>query len=521
MNVNKNLKELTVLYEISKVLTTSLDLKVIGQNVLRILSDQLQMERGTLTLLDFETHEIAIKVAYGLSEEEIKRGKYRIGEGITGEVMQKGEAIVVPDISLEPRFLNRTGARIRIKDSKISFICVPIKVGNEILGTLSIDKKCPENINELKDDEHLLIVLASLLGPAIKLKQNTQIEKKRLIDENTNLRNELKGKYKINNMVGNSPRMVDIYKKVLQVSKSNASVLLRGESGTGKELIARAIHFNSNRADGPFIKVSCAAIPETLLEDELFGHEKGAFTGAIDKRIGRFELASGGTLFLDEIGDISGATQIKLLRVIQERKFERLGGNNTINADIRLITATNRNLENAVEDGTFRADLYYRLNVVPIFIPALRERKEDIPALALHFLNITNRENNKNVSLSPEILEIFIKYDWPGNVRELENCIERLVVMSSDEKINNDNLYFYEFNLNKDNSTEKTSISHLEVKPYDISNKLTKTLEEIEKEQIIEALRECANVQAKAARRLGITMRKLGLRIKKYGIIVN
>ncbi|MBI4650873.1 sigma 54-interacting transcriptional regulator, partial [Candidatus Desantisbacteria bacterium] len=298
--MNKKLKELTVLYEISKVLTTSLDLKIIGQNILKILSDQLSMERGSLTLLDIESHEIVIKVAYGLSEDEIQRGKYRIGEGITGEVIEKGEPIVVPDISLEPRFLNRTGARKKIKDFPLSFICVPIKVGNEVLGTLSIDKKRPDNLDELNNDEDLLTAIAYFIGPAVKLKQNTNEEKKRLIEENINLRNELKDKYKIDNMVGNSPHMVEIYKKVLQVSKSNATVLLRGESGTGKELIAKAIHFNSNRADGPFIKVSCAALPETLLEDELFGHTKGAFTGAFETRIGRFELASGGTLFLDE-----------------------------------------------------------------------------------------------------------------------------------------------------------------------------------------------------------------------------
>lgn len=516
--MNKKLKELTVLYEISKVLISSLDLKIIGQNILKILSDQLSMERGSLTLLDLESHEIVIKVAYGLSEDEIRRGKYRIGEGITGEVIEKGEPIVVPDISLEPRFLDRTGARKKIRDFPLSFICVPIKVENEVLGTLSIDKKRPDNLDELKDDEYLLTAIAYFIGPAVKLKQNTNEEKKRLIEENINLRNELKDKYKVDNMVGNSPVMVEIYKKVLQVSKSNATVLLRGESGTGKELIAKAIHFNSNRADGPFIKVSCAALPENLLEDELFGHVKGAFTGASENRIGRFELASGGTLFLDEIGDISGSTQIKLLRVLQERKFEKLGGNKTIDVDIRLITATSRNLEKAIIDGVFRADLYYRLNVVPIFILPLRERKGDIPALVLHFLQKFNNENNKNISISHDILEIFMKYDWPGNVRELENYIERLVVMSSDEKITSDSLSFIEFNIEKSASDTGIKTPSAQV---NISNELTKNLEEIEKEKILESLRVCANVQSKAARRLGITQRKLGLRIKKYGIVLD
>ncbi len=511
--MEKKLKELTVLYEISKAITASIDLKIIGQSILKILFEKLSMERGTLTLFDFLTREIVIEVAHGLSAEEINRGRYRIGEGITGEVLEKGKPVVVPDISREPRFLDRTGARKKAKTSPISFICVPIKVGSEVLGTLSIDMRCPENLDELNENEHLLTVVASLLGPAVKLKQLTAQEKQQLIEENINLRNELKDRYKIDNMVGNSPMMIDIYKKVLQVSKSNATVLLRGESGTGKELIAKAIHFNSPRFNKPFIKVSCAALPETLLEDELFGHERGAFTGAADTRIGRFELASEGTLFLDEIGDISPATQIKLLRVLQERKFERLGGNKTIEVNIRLITATNHNLEKAVKDGIFRHDLYYRLNVVPIFLPPLRERKEDIPILISHFLQKNNKENNKNITISSDVIKTFMNYFWPGNVRELENYIERLVVMSTNEKITSNDISLMELGVeNIDYAVNQTA-------PVDnIPVKNSNTLYEIEKEKIIDILKSCAYVQSKAAKKLGITPRQLGLRIKKYRI---
>ncbi len=265
----------------------------------------------------------------------------------------------------------------------------------------------------------------------IKLVVKNALERSRLMGENVELKQELKGRYKFDNIVGQSGKMQEVYKIIERVAGSNATVLIRGESGTGKELVARAIHYNSPRAQKQFVAVSCAALPETLLESELFGHEKGSFTGATGQKIGRFELAHQGTLFLDEIPEVSPAVQVKLLRALQEREFERVGGTKTVKVDVRLIAATNRDLEQLVADGVFRADLYYRLQVIQVFLPSLRERREDIPPLAEHFIQKFNKENAKEVKfLSPEALELVMKYDWPGNIRELENAIERCVVLA-------------------------------------------------------------------------------------------
>ncbi len=265
----------------------------------------------------------------------------------------------------------------------------------------------------------------------IKLVVKNALERSRLLEENVELRQELKSRYKFDNIVGSSGKMQEVYRIIERVAASNATVLIRGESGTGKELIARAIHYNSPRAQKPFIAVSCAALPETLLESELFGHEKGSFTGATGQKIGRFELATQGTLFLDEIPEVSPGVQVKLLRALQEREFERVGGTKTVKVDVRLIAATNRDLEQLVADGVFRADLYYRLQVIQVFLPSLRERMEDIAPLVEHFIQKFNKENGKAVKfLSPEAMDLVMKYEWPGNIRELENAIERCVVLA-------------------------------------------------------------------------------------------
>ena len=322
-----------------------------------------------------------------------------------------------------------------------------------------------------------------------------------------------KTRYHSENLVGQSLRMVEVYKSVQKVSQSKATVLLRGESGTGKELIARAIHYSSPRADRPFIKLNCAALPEALLENELFGHEKGAFTGAGELRRGRFELADSGTLFLDEIGDMPITIQVKLLRVLQETNFERLGGDKTIEVDVRLIAATHRNLEAAMKEGAFREDLYWRLNVVPIFLPPLRERKGDIPLLIEHFLDRFNKENHKKVEISPEMINLMMDYDWPGNVRELENCIERLVILAENEMVAFDNIpetirtYF------KDMQAVTTPV--VAKKPGSLSSRIAS----LEREQIIQALEKCGWVQARAARLLGLTPRQIAYKMAKYKIV--
>ena len=376
--------EITALYEISKLLGSSLNLKSNLRGVMRVLSEYLDMKRGTVALRS--NSEVSIVAAHGMTEEEIKKGRYKLGEGIIGRVAKLGSPIVIPSIGDEPLFLNKTGARKIIKKENIAFLCVPIKFKNETLGVLSVDRLFGSKVISFEEDLRLLKIIASLIAQTVKLHMEIEKEREAFLEEKENLKQQLKGKYRLENIIGQSDRMQEVFGAVHSVAPSKANVLLRGESGTGKELIAKAIHYMSPRAKGPFIKFNCASIPEGLLESELFGHEKGAFTGAMAMRKGRFELADGGTIFLDEIGDLPLALQPKILRVLQEKEFERVGGEKTTKVDVRLIAATSRNLEYLVSEGKFREDLYYRLNVVPVFLPPLREKIEDIPLLSEYFL---------------------------------------------------------------------------------------------------------------------------------------
>ena len=478
---------------------------------MEILSTILGMRRGTLTLLNPTTKELNIEVAYGLTNEEKARGKFRIGEGITGKVFEQQEPMVIPDIGKEPLFLNRTRSRGDIEKQNIAFLCVPVRVKGETIGVLSADRLFGERIS-LEEDLRVLTIIASLIGQTVKLNQIIDDEKKELIEQNQTLQEALRAKYQFKNLVGQSKRMQDVYEAIHRVSQSKATVLLRGESGTGKELIAHAIHYNSPRKDNPFIKLNCAAFPETLLESELFGHEKGSFTGAIARREGRFFLAHEGTLFLDEISEIPMSMQVKLLRVLQERKFERVGGADTLHVDIRLIAATNRDLERAVKEGNFREDLYFRLNVVPIFIPPLRDRRDDISVLIEHFLKRFNLENQKGVRFSSKALDLFLAYPWPGNVRELENAIERVVVMSQNRVVQVEDV------------KPILSLSLVQTEGPLVPEKqemssLPEKVVSIERAQIIQALEKCGWVQTRAAKLLGLTPRQMGYRIIKYGIL--
>lgn len=503
--------ELTTLYEIAKRLGASLDPRVTLSSILEILSENMGMRRGTLTLIDPETNKLYIELAHGLTAEERGRGIYKIGEGITGRVVETGEPIIVPDVGKEPLFLNRTRSRGDISRENISFISVPVKVKGKTIGVLSVDRLFTDRSISLEEDVRVLTIVASLIGQAITIAKIIELERENLIKEKMTLQRELKTPYRFANIVYQSDKMREALDAAWRVSQSKATVLLRGESGTGKELIARAIHYHSKRCDKPFISVNCAAIPDTLIESDLFGHEKGAFTGATHAKSGRFELADAGTLFLDEIGDIPLSTQVKLLRVLQEKRFERVGGSKGITVDVRIITATNQNLEEAVRKGDFREDLYYRLNVVPIRIPPLRDRKEDIPPLVGHFLQIYNEENGREIKISNEALDTLLMYDWPGNVRELENCVERMIVMARNELIMAEDV---PINIGTSLMTGKSFESgvHSPIKTLD------KTVEEMEKDRILEALKRCGYVQARAARQLGITPRQIGYKMKKYGI---
>ena len=500
----RELEELSLLFEISQTLDKSLDLRDVVGPLLRTMAGKMGMMRGTLTLLNRESGEIAIEEAYGLSESQRERGKYKLGEGITGKVIQTGKPAVIPRISEEPMFLNRTGARENLKKQDISFICVPIKLGKEIIGALSVDRLFGDTV-AFKEDLRLLSIISLMIGQAVRLRQQMRMERNQLLEENIQLKEQLKDRFRPANIIGKSNAMQAVYDLIAQVCKSNTSVLIWGESGTGKELVANAIHYNSLRASKPFIKVNCAALPETVIESELFGHEKGSFTGAIGQRKGRFELAHGGSIFLDEVGDLSPATQIKLLRVLQEKEFERVGGITTIKTDVRIIAATNRNLEKLVEEEKFREDLYYRLNVFPIYMPPLRERKTDVPLLADYFVGKYSKANHKNICrISTPAIDMLMSYHWPGNVRELENCIERAVILSNDDVIHGHHL---PPTLQTAESTGTTNGGNFQ-----------ETLNNLERELILDALKSTRGNRTKAAHTLGLTERLMGLRVKKYKI---
>ena len=498
------LQRLKLLYDVSEILSRSADLREVAGPVLEALADQMKMSRGTLTILNRRSNEILIEAAHGLSPEQIRRGRYRLGEGITGKVVETGRPAVVPRISQEPMFLDRTGARQKINREDISFICVPIKAGNEVFGALSVDHLYSGEV-ALQEDVRLLTTLASMIAQAVKLRLDMMEESERLEAENLRLREELRQKWQPANIIGRSSAMQKVYDLIAQVAPSNATVLIRGESGTGKELVAHAIHASSPRADGPFIKVNCAALPETILESELFGHEKGAFTGAIAERQGRFELAHGGTIFLDEIGDLSPSSQIKLLRVLQEREFERVGGAKPFRVNVRVITATNRDLEQFMRDGKFREDLYYRLNVFPLFIPPLRSRKTDIPLLIDHFLEKFSRDSHKRVRrISTPAIEMLMSYHWPGNVRELENIIERAVLMAEGDVVRSSHL--------------PPTLQMAQPQAETAGRSLEARVGEFEREILVDALKVSRGSMARAARLLQTTERIFAYKVKRYGI---
>jgi Nif-specific regulatory protein len=497
-------RELECLSMISDALSSSLDLRATLEEIFQVLADRMGMSRGTLTLLNPRTGELAIEIAHGLSFEEQQRGRYHVGEGITGRVVESGQPMIIPRIGGEPLFLDRTRSRRHIPKENVSFLCVPITVGRNILGALSVDRLFTEDV-ALKEDLRLLTIIAAMVGQAVKLHQVLQDEKERLIGENIKLHQELQERYRLQNIISNNRKMQEVFQAIDQVSQSDATVLIRGESGTGKELVASAIHYNSNRSGGPFVRVSCAALPESIIESELFGHERGAFTGALAAKRGRFESAHSGTIFLDEIGDLSPTVQVKLLRVLQEREFERVGSSRTIPIDVRIIAATHQDLEAAIIGGRFREDLYYRLNVFPLYLPPLRERKTDILLLAEHFLETYCKQYNKPIRrISTPAIDMLMAYHWPGNVRELENWIERAVIVCNEEVI-----YSYHF---------PATLQTAEATGTQVRSSLKSAVAHYERDLIIDALKSTRGNRSKAAKLLQTTERILGYKIQNYEI---
>ncbi len=500
----KRIEEVTLLYEISLALNEHLDLKKSLYKVLDILSTSLDMVRGTITILDPLRNEIYIEVAHGISRTAVSKVKYKLGEGITGRVIQSGKGIAISKISDEPHFLNRTASRRSKTSEELSFFCIPIKKGNRVIGALSVDRPFDENYH-LKEGRKLLSVVATMVAQHVINLETIRLDKEQLREENRRLRKRLEDKYRITNIIGNSNKMREVYHMISQVSKSNATVLIRGESGTGKELAAHSIHYNSHRVKNAFVKVNCAALPANLIESELFGHEKGAFTGAIRQKPGKFELANKGTIFLDEIGALDLEVQASLLRVLQEKEFERVGGHKTIKTDVRVIAATNKNLEEAVEENSFRGDLYYRLNVFPIYMPPLRERKTDILLLADHFLEKYSQENDKDIRrLSTPAIDMLMNYHWPGNVREVENCIERAVLLCEEGVVHS-----YHLPPTLQTGVESDTLPALS---------LEDAVGNLEREMIIDALKNTYGNITQAAEILQTTVRKFAYKAQKHDI---
>ncbi|HKS43071.1 MAG TPA: sigma 54-interacting transcriptional regulator [Blastocatellia bacterium] len=497
------IRKLTTLLDVSQALSTTLNLRAALHRVLEILEQHHGMIRSTVTLLHDDSDELQIEAANGITADG-QRARYKIGEGITGRVVESGKHIVVPQVSREPLFLNRAAQRKELGKQELTFVCVPIILNRKSVGAIGIDLRFKKD-RDYDRTVRFLRVIASMIAQAVKVQRSVEAERQRLMDENIHLRQELKERYDFTNIVGNSGPMRLVYEQVAQVARTNTTVLIRGDSGTGKELIAHSIHYNSPRANKPFIKVSCAALPETLIESELFGYEKGAFTGAQARKKGRFDLAEGGTLFLDEIGDLNLSTQVKLLRVLQEREFERLGGIETVKINVRLIAATNKELEKAIAEGTFREDLFYRLNVFTIFVPPLRERKPDVLLLADHFLEKYSHEHGKNIKrISTPAIDMLTAYHWPGNVRELENCIERAALVCDGNVIHGHHLP----------PTLQTASSSGTVTRLS----LITAVEAYEKDLILDALKTARGNRARAAKLLDTTERILGYKVKKYAI---
>ena len=496
-------RQLEALYAVSQILASGTQERETLGHVLDTLDRQLALNHGTITLLSVGGEDIRIEAAHDLSLAQSRTIVYRIGEGVTGRVMQTGKPMIVPKVSQEPLFLNRF-ERWNVTKSELSFICVPISIGSDVIGTISVDRPFDPS-DHLDDQMRLLSIVASMIANDLRARREAGIERQHLEDENVRLRHELEDRFRPENIIGNSNAMHDVYRQIHHVAATNTTVLIRGESGTGKELVAHALHFTGLKKDGPFIKVNCAALNENLLESELFGHEKGAFTGAIQTRKGRLEEAHNGTIFLDEIGEFSLATQVKLLRVLQEREFERVGGNRTLKTNARIVTATSRNLEKCVDQGAFRQDLYYRINVFPIFLPPLRERKDDILLLADFFVERYSRQMNKDVRrISTPAINMMASYHWPGNVRELENCIERAVLLSADHVIHGHCLP----------PTLQTSDASDTIGAGSFKDRVSL----FERDLIIDALKRCDGNLAAAARDIGATARIVRYKVKELGI---
>jgi Nif-specific regulatory protein len=463
------------------------------ERAMRVFDERTGAPRAALMLVDPGARLLAVEAAYGMQRDALRP---RFGAGVSGRVADSGKPIVVPVVRCEPMALSELSDPSAWPAERLSLVSVPLVVGRRCVGALSIyflhDASAPIR-TRLGAVQNMATALASRLladhGAAVEATPRTAS----------------RAQFEYANMVGDSAPMRQVYEEIGQVAPTSATALVLGESGTGKELVAQAIHANSDRAAGPFVKINSAAFPEALFEAELFGYERGAFTGAVGRKKGRLDLAQGGTLFLDEIGDLPLPTQVKLLRVLQSREYERLGGTETLKADVRLVAATNKDLVAAVANGTFREDLYYRLNVFTITLPPLRDRRSDLPALADYFLEKYAREHRRDIRrIASGALDVLLAHSWPGNVREFENAIERAVVSCTGPVL--------------DESHLPKSIRGAGQPSQPPPTTLAEAVTQLERQMIADALRETQGNLARASRRLGTTERILGYKVRKYGL---
>ncbi len=513
-----NLLLLAALYAVSRVLSRSLAFKETLRDVLRILQDEAGLNCGMIGVVDPQSGRLSVHAVHhpaGTGDVHYQRG-----EGILGLLLEKPRTVTLARVADEPRFLNRLG----IYQGELPFIAVPIRVGSSLQGVLAVQPAAPDD-GLLEERAQFVEMVANLIGQSLRLSLEVQQEKTTLVEERDLLRRTVRHQFGFDSMVGRSASMRRVFDQARLVAKWNTTVLIRGETGTGKELIANAIHYNSPRSRNAMIRLNCAALPENLLESELFGHERGAFTGAVEARKGRFEQAHGGTLFLDEIGDVSGPFQAKLLRILQEGEFERVGGCRTIKVDVRVIAATHRDLETAVDMGDFREDLFYRLNVMPIFLPPLRERIEDIPEIVRHLLGKIGNQQKRKLSLTDMAQRRLASHEWPGNVRELENCLERAAVLAEDGRIDVDLIRFPSVRERPVRKAQRGLSGGTGSRALGPTSGIGPEIDIddpnlSEKERVIAALEQAGWVQAKAARLLGMTPRQIAYRIQTLAIDV-
>ena len=503
-----------VLLESAQILGKSLDPDITIGSILELLSVRLHLHKGRVILPDPKSGELKIRYFVGLNKEEQQNAVYLSGEGVTGRVMSTGQVALVPDVTKDPQYLARITDLSQLSANKLSYIAVPILQDDIPIGVLAVQSN--RSVDYVFDEDlYVLQIIAAMIGQLSRINDLVNDHTKKLRKENNTLKDEHREKGTVYGILGDSKELRSSVNKALRAADSDATVLLVGESGSGKERFARMIHLASSRRDQPFVCVNCAAIPAQLLESELFGHEKGSFTGADASRIGKFELAAKGTLFLDEIGDMSLELQAKVLRVLQEKLVQRVGGEKEIQVDTRIITATNKNLHHAVNQENFRMDLYYRINVIRIELPPLRARSDDIRLLASYFLIRENQRHGRNIVIEPEGLSIMETYDWPGNVRQLENVITRIVIMSDSSRISCEviqDILSEEANINIEKIRPgKEGQNTILARPY---NRVIGD----ERQTIEDTLRLTAGNKTLAARQLGLTPRQLYYRLKKLDI---